>query len=111
MIDLLSETLINFATACKEPALRNSKTGRPCHINQLYRYTQLGARALNGDRVRLEFLKTPSGMRTSREAVARFIAKLTNPDRPVPTAKVRSKQIAAAELELVEAGFEVGASV
>jgi hypothetical protein len=38
----------------------------------------------------------------------RFIAALTDPDRPVPAPCVRAKQIAAAEAELTAAGFKLG---
>jgi hypothetical protein len=66
-----------------------------------------GARAANGERVRLETILTPSGRRTSREAIARFIALLTNPDGRVPAAGARAKQVAAAEAELVASGFKL----
>lgn len=109
MIDVLDETLLPLPHACREPALRNGKTNKPCHIAQMYRYVQHGARAVNGERVRLEVIKTPSGLRTSREAIARFIASLTDPDRPVTTLTpaMRRKQIDRACAELAEAGFEL----
>lgn len=111
MIDVETEKLINFATACKHPALKNDVTGRPCHPAQLYRYVKTGARSANGERVRLETVRTPRGMRTTREAIARFIAALTEPDRPAPTPRARTKEIAAMErdeLELAAMGFDVG---
>lgn len=108
MIDVVNETLLGLREACREQVFRNRLTGKPAHIASLYRHVMRGARAANGDRVRLECVKTPSGLRTSREAIARFIAALTDPDRPAPTSRARAKQIAQAERELIEAGFEVG---
>lgn len=113
-IDVETEDLINFATACTHPALRNDRTGRPCHPAQLYRYVQLGAKAANGERIRLETVRTPRGLRTTRQAIVRFIAALTDPDRPAPTPRARTKQLAATErdeLELTAAGFDVGAGI
>jgi hypothetical protein len=106
--DLLSENLIDLPTACKHPALRNTRTSKPCHVAQLYRYIQRGARAANGSRVRLESVVTPGGRRTSTQAINRFIHQLTNPTLPPPTTKQRQRQQAAAEAELAAAGFDVG---
>jgi hypothetical protein len=108
MLNIDNEDLIDLATACKHPALRNAKSRQPCHISALYRHVMHGARAANGERVRLETIRTPSGLRTSTEAIARFIAALTDPDRPIPTSRARRKQREAAERELQAAGFEVG---
>lgn len=112
MIDVLAETLIDLPTAAREPALRNARTGKPCHAAQLYRFFHIGARSVTGERVRLEFVKVPSGLRTSREAVARFIAALTDPDRPTapPRTRTRQAQQDRAERELAAAGFEVAAN-
>jgi hypothetical protein len=108
MIDLNSETLIDLTTACRHPALRNKRTGRPCHVAQIYRHIQRGARAANGDRVQLESIKAPSGWCTSNEAIERFIRTLTDPDLPLPTSRQRKRQQAAAEKELAAAGFQIG---
>jgi hypothetical protein len=108
--ELLGEHLIDLRQACGEAPLRNPRTGKPCHISQLYRYVTRGARAANGTRVRLQTVLTPSGRRTSREAIMRFIAALTDPGAPPPTPRVRKQQIAQAEAELSAAGFEVGGS-
>jgi hypothetical protein len=110
MIDVNNETLIDLPTACRHPALRNARTGKPVHVAQLYRYVQRGARASNGERIQLESVLTPGGRRTSTEAVARFIARLTDPTSPEPTPRQRKRQQDAAEKELLAAGFEVGGS-
>jgi hypothetical protein len=67
-----------------------------------------GATASNGARIRLETVRTPSGLRTSREAIQRFISALTNQGLPPPTTASRRHQQEKAERELSEAGFEVG---
>jgi len=108
LIDIDTETLLDLPAACRHPALVNSRTHRPCHLAQIYRYVQRGAVAANGERVRLETVRTPAGMRTSREAIGRFIAELTDPDRPAPAPWVRRKQMAVAKAELEAAGFEIG---
>jgi hypothetical protein len=106
-IDVLHEDLIDLSTACREPVFKN-KNGNPIHVSQLHRWVTTGARAVNGDRVRLEVVKTPAGRKTSREAIARFIHRLSDPDLPVPTSRQRKKEQADAEAGLVAAGFEVG---
>ena len=108
MAELLNETLIDLRTASRHPALRNTKTGNPCHVAQLYRYIQRGARAANGKRVRLESIVTPGGRKTSQEAIARLVERLTNPELPPPTTRQRQRQQTLAEQELAAAGFEVG---
>ena len=60
-IDLLSEDLIDPRRACAEPVLRNARTGKPSHISRVYRYFMHGARAANGERVRLETILTHPG--------------------------------------------------
>ncbi len=109
MFDAMTEDLIDLRQACREKPFRNAKTGKPAHISSMFRHVMRGARAANGERIRLETIRVPSGLRTSREAVARFIARLTDPDAPVATAspKARRKQIAQAEAELRAAGFEI----
>jgi hypothetical protein len=108
VIDVESETLIDFPTAAKHPAYRNPRNGRAAHVASLYRHVMRGARAVNGERIRLEVVKTPAGLRTSAEAICRFIAKLTNPDRPAPPTKSRKRQIQQAVDELVGERFVVG---
>jgi len=108
MIDVLTEDLIDLRTACCERPFRHGRTGKPAHISSLYRHVLRGARAANGERIRLETVLTPSGRRTSREAIQRFIAALTEPGLPPPTTARRDREREAAEQELAEAGFEIG---
>jgi hypothetical protein len=108
MIDMLKEDLIVLRAACREKPFRHRRTGKPAHISSLYRHVMRGARAANGERIRLETVRTPSGLRTSREAIARFIQALTDPGLPLPTAAKRRQAQEAAETELRRAGFEIG---
>ena len=107
MIDVLTEELIDFRQAAKTPPFRNSKTGKPCHIACLYRYVMLAAAHPTGNASGLKPFGHPSGQRTSREAIVRFIAALTSPDTPVPvpTSATRRRQIEQAEKELADAGM------
>jgi hypothetical protein len=107
MIDIFGEDLIDLRAACKEPPFRHPKTGKPGHISGMYRHALRGARAADGSRIRLETVRTPSGLRTSREAIQRFIAALTNPDNPLPPPRsaIRQREIAGACSELEKDGF------
>jgi hypothetical protein len=108
MIDVNSEELMDLTSARKHPALMNPRTHKPVHASQIHRWVRHGVKAANGDRIRLEVIRTPAGLQTSREAIALFIAKLTNPDHPVSTPRQRRQQQHQAESELTAAGFEVG---
>lgn len=109
MIDVLVEDLIDLRRACREKPFCNGRTGKPAHIASMYRHVMRGARAANGERVRLETVRTPSGLRTSREAIARFIAALTDPNTPLiaSTSALRRRQVDRACAELADAGFDV----
>jgi hypothetical protein len=73
MIDVFAENLIDFRAVARLRPLRNNKTGKPAGLASIYRYVLRGARAANGERVKLEVVRTPSGLRSSRRAVERFI--------------------------------------
>ena|SRR5688500_2364988 len=107
MIDVFDEALIDLRDACREPPFRNARTGKPAHVSSVYRHVFRGARAVDGQRIRLEVVKTPSGLRTSREAITRLIAKLTNPTGSTPETSpaTRQRQVERAERELHEAGL------
>jgi hypothetical protein len=110
-IDVLSEELVHLPQACREPAFRDPETRHPCHVSALYRYVQRGARAVNGQRVKLEVVKTPRGLATSRQAIQRFIERLSDPDANgeinAPTTAARRRAEAAVDRELDEAGIGV----
>lgn len=109
MIDIFTESLVTLNQARAYPVFHTN--GRRASIHKLYRLTLQGTKDANGNRVQLETVRTPTGLMTSREAVERFIQRLTNPDNhvPNPTPRVRQDQITKAEQELIDAGFEVGA--
>jgi hypothetical protein len=112
VIDVIHEDLLSLNEACREKVFRNSATGKPIHFSQLYRYVLNGTRAASGARVKLEAVKTPGGLRTSREAIQRFIESLTNADPhagsappPARSSLRRDKAIERAERELEAAGL------
>lgn len=109
MIDVLLEDLIDLRQACREKPFRNSRTGRPAHISSVYRHVMAGARAANGERIKLEVVRTPSGLRTSREAIGRFIATLTNAEAPAPARTTHRwrPHVEQACAELADAGMPV----
>ncbi|WP_428939693.1 hypothetical protein [Fontivita pretiosa] len=107
MIDIFSEQLVELGEARAYPVF--CRGNRRASIQKMYRLALHGARAANGARVRLEVVRTPGGIRTSREAIQRFIERLTNPDLPPPDPPaVRQCQSQRAVEELQAAGFEVG---
>jgi hypothetical protein len=107
MIDIETETLIDLRSACLLPVFRHPKTGKAAHISSVYRHVLHGARDANNNRVRLEVIRVPGGLRTSTEAVSRFIERLTSGETiPLPTTATRRKQMENAEKELAAAGFE-----
>jgi hypothetical protein len=109
-IDIFNESLLTFNEARALPVFL--VRGRRASLNKMYRLAQIGSKNTNGERVRLETVQTPSGIRTSREAIERFIARLTNPDIDIPTPPParRKEQIDNAVADLEAQGFEVGAT-
>lgn len=109
MIDVFAENLIDFRAVARLRPLRNNKTGKPAGLASIYRYVLRGARAANGERVKLEVVRTPSGLRSSRRAVERFIRALSNLDTqlPAPRSSTSAKQIASAEAERKVAVFDL----
>jgi hypothetical protein len=107
MIDVFNEDLIDLRDACRAAPFRNARTGKPAHISSIYRHVLRGARAVDGQRIRLETVKVPGGLRTSRDAIARFIRRLTNPTTSAlaGASATRRRQIEIAERELREAGL------
>ena len=97
MIDLDSETPLSLVEAAK------SLPGRP-HISTLHRWRQRGVRS-----VRLETFMAGGRRFTTREALNRFMDRITAADdgseSPPLTCKQRERAFLAAERELCEAGF------
>jgi hypothetical protein len=96
-IDVNTEALLSVDQARQHPALG------PCHVATIHRLFTKGAKATNGSYVRLAFVQTPSGRKTSREAIASFILALTNADGNAPkmtsTAEKKRRERVRAELE------------
>ena len=76
-IQLVQEKLLTPTAAMRLPFF-HGRSGRPGHISKFYRLIEggRGARSIRGERVYLEVIKLPEGLRTSREAVDRFIESL-----------------------------------
>src|SRR5688572_4346815 len=71
-IDIECEDLITLKDACKHRAfIRNH---RPINLATLRRYVLRGSRG-----VILETIRTPAGLITSRQAIVRFIERLSDP--------------------------------
>jgi hypothetical protein len=101
MIDIESEKLVSFSDARKL-----IPGGRRVDLSQIYRWAQRGLRGL-----KLEWAQIGGRRYTSREALGRFFARLTQAaggEATVAPIKVRANQIEKAERDLVAAGFEVG---
>lgn len=104
MIDSLSEDLISLNEAARSIPPRRS--GKKPHISCIYRWTQKGCKG-----VLLESLQVGGTRMTTREALARFFAKLseqtglpgTGPT--VRTTAQRERDHQRAERELSQAGY------
>lgn len=102
MIDLSKEQPI---TASQVARLAEVKVnGRAPHVATIHRWIMPGIVGPDGDRIRLETVRTPRGRVTSREAVRRFFAALGGDDDPAEA--IDAEQDAdAAERELAATGF------
>ena len=105
MIDPLREELISFADACK--ILPRRRAGKKPALATLYRWSNTGHAG-----IRLEFVQVGNARCTSREAVARFINRVTEKSAPerlrIPntrTPRQREREIRAAEAELARDGI------
>jgi hypothetical protein len=108
MIDIFVEDLMTFGAACREKVFCNPKTGKPAHISSIYRYALRGGRSSDGSRVQLETIKTPSGLRTSKQAIHRFVAAMSGSTAVETMSNDRTREIGQAESDLREDGFDIG---
>jgi hypothetical protein len=106
MIDLSSETPLSLASAAK--LIPPARSGKATHLSTLLRWILHGARGPAGETVRLEAIRIGSRWLTSREAIQRFVERLTPrlgaSDLPGsaprgPGQRRRASDRAAAELE------------
>jgi hypothetical protein len=100
MIDISTERLITLSEAAK--LLPQRRRGRKTHVSTLRRWVTCGSRGM-----RLESLRTPSGICTSVEAVQRFLEHVTHARRGEETPshsrslvqRQRASEAAARELK------------
>lgn len=102
MIDPQIESPLTLARARGLPAL--CRDGRRPAIQTMFRWTTRGCRG-----VILESIQVGGSRCTTVEAVMRFIAALSGHTVETKPTSSRRREIDAAERELSEAGFEVGA--
>ncbi|MDB5295719.1 MAG: hypothetical protein JWO31_1702 [Phycisphaerales bacterium] len=99
MIDLTSEDPITLRDATKLSFLR--RNGRRPNLATLYRWSQIGLKGHT-----LECVQIGASRCTTREAVLRFIERLTNGTSGATVTTVqRRRAIARAERELREDGI------
>jgi hypothetical protein len=100
MIDPNTETLISLADAAKSMPPR--RAGKKPHVSCLYRWTTTGCKG-----VVLESLQCGGTRVTSREALARFLRRLTQGDAgDVPAVRTVAQRQRAAERALRELDAE-----
>ena len=94
--------VISLAKAAKEQPTR--RADKPTHISCLYRWTKAGCKG-----VKLEFIQIGGTRCTSREALARFFARLTAAETGEPvsirTPAQRERDHLHAEKELEDEGI------
>jgi Protein of unknown function (DUF1580) len=105
--NILNENLLSLKNAAD--LLPDGRNGRPVHFSCVLRWVQTGAKAPNGERVRLEAVRVGCRWLTSVEALGRFAARLT-PEfsatlPPVRTAKKRAAAAARAVKQLGDEGI------
>ena len=106
MINLSTESTLSLRDAAK--LLPPGRLGRPASFQCLLRWVLDGARAPDGQLVKLEALRLGGRWVTSKEALQRFADSLTaRSDKPVSTRTPRQRRRAAekAERELEKLGI------
>lgn len=102
---LLIETPIPISAVAREiPGARGAKSVNPSTV---WRWCTQGTRTPDGRRVRLEYYRIGSRVMTTKEAVARYVARLsattegeeTNTQARTPHERRKASERAAAELE------------
>ncbi|QJX01256.1 hypothetical protein [Frigoriglobus tundricola] len=101
------EKLYSPAALAKVIRVPGQREGTHLNGSTLFRHITKGVRAANGELIRLEADRVGSRWLSSREAFARFTAKLTAaalptdspPSPPTPTPRQRSRAAAAASRE------------
>jgi hypothetical protein len=73
MIDISQEEMLSLTEARSDPLLILFNDGRRPDVGSVWRWCRRGARTAGGKIVKLESRKLALGIRTSREAVKRFV--------------------------------------
>lgn len=104
MIDLSNEATLSLPEAAK--LIPVGRQGRPLNISTLLRWILSGAKAPDGEVVRLDAIRLGSRWITSKEALARFSERLTprmnaetQPKPRTPTQRQHASRRAARALE------------
>jgi len=106
MIDPQTEQSISLADAARLPCFPPRRGGKRLHVSCIYRWTTTGCRG-----VILESFQCGGTRCTSREAVSRFLERLTQatglrqPGDTIRTPAQRSRAIAQAEARCEAAGY------
>ena len=105
MSDILSETIVSIHEAAA--MFPGRRPGKKLNFSTLWRWILKGIRTTDGQVIRLEACRLGSRWVTSREAIARFSARLTPTaaDTPAtapvrtPAARLRASKLDAEKLE------------
>jgi len=93
MPEIANEQLITLSQAAK--LMPSRRRGKPVHTTTVWRWYRYGV-CRGGERVFLEAVELPSGVATSKEALTRFIRRLTDlshGDRRTNSAKVTNPTV------------------
>jgi hypothetical protein len=85
------------------------RNGKPLHKRVAFRWVSAGIRGEGEHPIRLEAVRTPAGLATTRAAVMRFFRLLSDPDAALaaaPTPSQRRKSFEAASRRLEAAGIK-----
>jgi hypothetical protein len=85
----------------------NSRPGKPCHPSTLGRWGLRGVKRKDGTTVKLEIIRVGTVLKTSRQAIVRFLEALQDqPAAPAPrSATERGRAAARADRALDELGI------
>jgi hypothetical protein len=108
VIDVLNESLISPRELAKHPVFRNSINGKPAHVAAVYRAFHRGSRSVNGEYIRLDFVKCPSGLRSEQavfDLTVYFIpnACVSDTDKATRVRRVLANDVAM-ETEYIHVG-------
>lgn len=93
MPDLLTETILSLGESARQfPGSRGAKRVSPTTV---WRWCSKGTRRPDGQIVRLEHFRLGSRVMTTREAVARFVAALSDAPHIAPSVRTPAARAAA----------------